>query len=89
MEIEALKAKLRLLEETKSSANQGLSAANDDNLVGDNTEAAKTEDVKNLDAEVEIPEPASLNNNVARTNQAHELETIHLPGFKPAIWQRV
>ena len=81
IEIKALKAKLRLLEETKSIANLGLSAANDDNQVGDNT--------KVFEAEVGMPEPASLSNNVVTMNQAHEPEIIHFPRSKPAIWQHM
>lgn len=88
-EIEELKEKLRLLEETKSSANQGSSAADDENQVGDNTEAAETEDDEFFDAEEGTPEPAPLSSNVATKKPAQEPETIHLPGCKPTIWQRV
>ncbi len=88
-EIEALKVKLRLLEVTKSSANQGSSAADDENQVGDNTEAAETEDGEFFDAEEGTPEPAALSSNVATTKRAQEPEIIHLPGSKPAIWQRL
>ncbi len=89
VEIEALKAKLRLLEETQSSANQGSSTADDENQVGDNTEAAETEDDECFDAQQGMPEPAPLSSNVATTNPAQEPETIHLPASKPAIWKRV
>ena len=88
-EIEALKVKLRLLEVTKSCANQGSSAADDENQVGDNTEAAETEDGEFFDAEEGTPKPAPLSSNVATTKRAQEPEIIHLPGSKPAIWQRV
>lgn len=88
-EIEALRAKLRLLEETGSSANQGSSAAEDENQVGDNTEVAETEDHEFFDAEEGTPELATLSSNVSTTKPVQEPEIIHLPGSKPAIWQRM
>ena len=89
-EIEALKAKLRLLEGTSSSANQGSSAADDENQVGDNTEANKTEADEFFDAEEGTPEPAPFSSDIAITRQVQEPEIINLPeSFKPAIWQRV
>lgn len=89
-EIEALKAKLRLLEETNSIANQGSSAADDENQVGDNTEANKTEADEFFDAEEGTPEPAHLSSDVATKKQAPEPEIIQPPeSFKPVIWQRV
>lgn len=88
-EIEALKVQLRLLDETKSNANQGSSAADDENQVGDNTEAAETEDDEFFDAKEGMPEPGPLSSNVATIKPAQEPETINLPGSKPAIWHRV
>lgn len=91
-EIEALKSRLRLLEEAQSTADQGSSAADDENQVGDIiTEAAQeTEDDEFFEAEEGTPEPAPLNANVAPITPAQEPETIHLqPGSKSAIWQRV
>ena len=89
MEIEGLKAKLRLLEGTECSANQGSSAADDENQVGDNTKAVEPEDDEFFDAEEGLPEPAPLSNSVATINRAQKPEIINFSGSIPTIWQRV